>query len=308
MRKIKHQLEYLGTRLLEKIAIALPLHQARAVGRALGRFTFRVLRLRRDVTLANLRQAFPEKTAVEIATLAEQAYEHFGMTMLEYLRMAALTPEDVLALADVSGREVLDDALERGKGGILLTAHFGNWEYMGAWLVCAGFPVTYMFQEQNNPQVSDLIRRYRERFGMEMVPRGMAVRGYLRALRQGRFVAMLADQDAGSGGLFLEFFGRPASTAPGPARFHLQTGAPFVLGFLAREADHHLRGRLERLDVELDGLAPEAAMAQIMLAYNRRVEAWVRRYPSQWFWMHKRWKTRPPAEEQAPVPQKQKTD
>ena len=296
LRKIKHYLEYLGTRLLCFWAAWLALPGARKVGRALGRFTFGVLRIRRAVTVANLAAAFPEKSLAEIEALARSTYERFGMMLMEFLRMPSLQPQDMFDLVQVQDKSPLDEARRTGRGVVLLTAHFGNWEYLGAWVTASGYPAVYLFQEQSNPYVSDLILRYRQRMGMEMIPRGMGVRRQLRALREGKFTAMVADQDAGRNGIFIDFFGQPASTAIGPARIAVQTGVPVLLLLTYRDRDDNLLGHVEFLHKPNGTDDRDATARAITEAYVRKLEEWIRRYPDHWFWMHRRWKTRPGGE------------
>ncbi|HHL72044.1 MAG TPA: hypothetical protein ENJ29_06005 [Bacteroidetes bacterium] len=294
-KKIRHLLEYAGVRLLTAVVTAVPLTAARGLGRALGWLTFTAVRIRRDVTLENLRHAFPEKDEREIKAVALATYKQFGMMMVEYLRMPKIRPQDIFSLLHVADDSPLRQAHAAGKGAILLTAHFGNWEYLGIHVTASGYPTTYLFQEQSNPLVDALIRDYRVGIGMDVVPRGMAVRSTLRALQKGRFVAFVADQDAGRNGIFIDFLGRPASTPTGPARFAIKAGAPVVFCLCYRDEGGDLHGYYETLyDPATAGAAsPDETVRTILTLYNRTLEKWIRDYPDHWFWMHKRWKTRP---------------
>ena len=150
----------------------------------------------------------------------------------------------------------------------------------------------------SNPGVEALIARERAAAGMGVIPTGAGVRRIYESLRQGRWVALVSDQDARRHGAFVPFLGRPASTALGPARIALDTGAPIIMGFVTREPD----GRMS-LDVEpplslADSGASDAAL-RLTALHSARLEAWVRRRPEMWFWLHRRWKTAPPAPEAA---------
>ncbi len=294
-KKIRHLLEYFGVRLLGAAAMTLPLDTVRMLGRGLGWLTFRVIRIRREVTLENLRNAFPEKNAGEILALGLATYKQFGMMMVEYLRMPKIRPEDIFKLLQVDDDSALKKARDAGKGAILLTAHFGNWEYLGIHVTASGYPTTYLFQEQSNPLVDKMIRDYRVGIGMDVVPRGMAVRSTLRALQKGRFVAFVADQDAGRNGIFIDFLGRPASTPTGPARFAIKAGAPVILCLCYRDKTGNLHGHYETLyePTQSEKNSTEETVRSILTVYNRALEKWIRDYPDHWFWMHKRWKTPP---------------
>jgi len=297
--KLKHYLEYLGLSLLERLAAVLPLRWLLAFGAGLGRFTFSVLRIRRAVTLENLRQAFPQLPAGELQSLARRTYENFGMMMMEYLRLPRLPEPELDRLVyfrDAQHEKSWHQVLAEGRGAVCMTGHFGNWEYMGA-MLARRFPMVFLYQPQNNPFVDQVIRRHRSAVGMESIPRGSALRGILKALRQKKFVAILADQDAGASGIFVDFMGRPASTAQGPAAFALRSGAPilFVVALRQPNGQHLLETEVLRFDFPTSWSEEEKIHA-ITERWTRVLEHYVRRYPDHWFWMHRRWKTQPPVE------------
>jgi KDO2-lipid IV(A) lauroyltransferase len=298
MRRFKHWLEYQGTRFLFFLAPILPWSWMLAAGVLLGKLTFSILRIRRRVTLENLTHAFPEKSAAELKTIARRAYENFGMMMLEYLRLPKLAPEELqqrISFAMPAEQNPYEQALALGRGAICMTGHFGNWEYMGA-LVALRYSMVYLYQEQNNPYVDALIRDIRTKMKMPSIPRGAALRGILKALREKKFVAILADQDAGSNGIFVDFLGRPASTAQGPAAFVLKTQAPIVFCVAIREprGQHRVEAELLTFNFsENDAADDEEKLRQITAAWTKVLEKYIRQYPDHWFWMHRRWKTRP---------------
>ncbi len=300
LRKIKHRLEYSGVQALIWLAGRMSLPAAQRWGRALGTLAFHLVRIRRRVTEENLARAFPEKSRREIRRLAAATYRQFGMMLMETVRLLCMTPEEVMAAIEVDDRTPFDRARAAGRGAVLLTAHMGNWEYLGVWISNQGYPASYIFQEQANPYVDELIRRFRSRMGMDVIPRGKALRGFLQALRRGHFVAAVADQDAGKNGIFIDFMGNPASTTAGPAKFVLKTGAEIIFGVAYRDANHRLHAHIETLDVDVSGLDEEQAVRAIMEKYTRTLEKWIRRYPDQWFWMHRRWKTPPTPRKKEP--------
>ncbi len=297
MRKLKHLFEYAGLWLLIQLAGLLPIKWLLALGVGLGRFTFSVLRIRRNVALANLRQAFPEKSATELLAIARRNYENFGMMLMEYLRLPSMSQTELAELAPF--RSAQDSApwfetLQAGGAAVCMTGHFGNWEYLGV-MVAHHFPMVHLYQPQNNPYVDALIRRTREKVNMHSIPRH-SLKEIMKALRQKKFVALLADQDAGRSGLFVNFMGRPASTAQGPAAFVLKTGAPilFVVSLRQPHGKHLVESECLRFD-DLPSQWSEAEKRHhITQAWTNVLEKYVRRYPDHWFWMHRRWKTAPP--------------
>jgi KDO2-lipid IV(A) lauroyltransferase len=303
-RKLKHLLEFIGVLFLLQAVRILPRRLLLAFGRVLGRFTFSVLRIRREVTIDNLEHAFPEKSTDEIFNIGKKCYEHFGMMMLEYLGMQSMTREELSALIDDSNNvtAALDRAHKEKTGAIVLVAHFGNWEYLAAWLSAKGYPMSFINQPQNNPYSDRLIQKTRSRMGMQMIERGsMGLRVILRALRDRRMVLIAPDQDAGRDGIFVPFFGRPASVARGTAAFVLKTGVPIILCMLRRRPDGDYSLTTEKVEFDLaPGLDEDQKIKEITAHYTKAIESHIRRNPEQWFWLHRRWKNQPqPVEEHA---------
>jgi KDO2-lipid IV(A) lauroyltransferase len=291
----RHYLEYFGVRVLVLGVCLLPLRLALGLGSFLGGFAFRPLGIRRRATLQNLERCLGNVTSpAERLRIGEAAYRQIGMTLVEYSRFLTLRREEILKAVEFEGLEHFDRALGRGKGAVLFAGHFGSWELMGAAIRARGYPVHYLVGEQHNRLVDDLMNRLRTAAGIGIIPMGMSVRGVLRALRDNQFVALLSDQDAGSGGVFVDFFGAPASTPQGPAVFALKTGAPILAGFSVRLKGGRHRVVLEPpIHCEPSG-NPQDDVVRCTQAYTSVLESYVRRYPDHWFWPHRRWKTRPP--------------
>ena len=294
MRRLRHFLEYCGLWLLIQTVAILPHKAILALGAALGKFTFSILRIRRAVALDNLRRAFPEKSTQELWHTARRNYENFGMMLLEYLRLPKLSkPElaELVAFRSAEHAATWQHAMQAGKGAVCMTGHFGNWEYMGA-MVAQRFPMAFLYQPQNNPYVDAMIRRTRETANMHSIPRN-SLRDILKALRQKKFVAILADQDAGGSGIFVNFMGRPASTAQGPAAFVLKTGAPilFVVALRQPGGKHFVESEALSFDDIPADWSEAQKLRHITQRWSEVLEGFVRRYPDHWFWMHRRWKT-----------------
>lgn len=264
-----------------------------SVGARLGEGIM-ALGVRRAVATANLALAFPERSEAERHAILREHYRELGRVAAEYARLAELVRSDPgEVIAEVRGLEHLLAARAAGRGAILLTGHFGNFELGGAWLGRWN-PVEFVVRPLRNPGVEDLIARERRAAGVGIIPLGAGIRRVRDALAANHWIPMLADQDARRHGAFVPFFGRLASTPTGPARISLATGAPIVMGFIARRED----GR-HQLEIDPPLEAPRAgtpdAAERLTALYTARLEARVRARPAAWFWLHRRWKTAPPA-------------
>jgi KDO2-lipid IV(A) lauroyltransferase len=289
--RLGHRLEAALVRAGIAWARSSPWPRCHAIGERLGELAHG-LRLRRAVASAQLAAAFPERAALEREAILAAHYRELGRVWTEYAWMPELlrrpAGEVVAAPRGIEHLEAL-----RGRGVILLTGHYGNFELLGAWLGRLN-PVDFVVKPLSNPRVEAMLQARRRAAGVGTIPLGMSLRAVSRALRDGRWVAMLADQDARRHGVFVPFLGRPASTPVGPARLSIASGAPIVMGFCERCAD----GRIE-LDVmpPMTARDPRAADAALELTarHTARLEERVRRRPEMWFWLHRRWKTAPPS-------------
>ncbi len=291
MRELRFMLEYTGVRLLGGLARILHLRAASALGAGLGTLTWTILGFRRRVTRENLRMAFPRATEIDRMGLA--AYRSLGRTMAEFLALERADPGRIARLVPIEGVDQIGRALARGRGAILVTGHFGNWELFSASVVADGYPVDVVVGPQSNPRVDRHINRVRRSVGVGVVPRGMSVRGVVRSLREGRLVGIVADQDAGEEGIFVDFFGSPASTPRGPALFALRLQCPIIFGVSVREGNGRYRVHLSLfLEPERSG-DEEEDVRRLTEAYTRAYESWIRMMPDHYLWSHRRWKTRP---------------
>src|SRR5262249_29767267 len=213
-RPVQEYLVYLGVRLLVAISQALTIDQSYAFARFLGGIAYRVDRRHRAVALENLRAAFGEQYGpAERDRIVRAVYVHFCTVLMEILhiprKLYLTTWRDWITLVD---HEPVLDRLMKGGPLIMLTGHFGNWEMAGYLFGLFGFPSHSVARTLDNPHLDRYLRSFRERTGQRMVPKKGGYDQMLAVLRDGGILSFLADQDAGQRGLFVEFFGRPAST------------------------------------------------------------------------------------------------
>jgi KDO2-lipid IV(A) lauroyltransferase len=295
-KRVQHRIEYALFRGLVFLCGRASMKTVRRTADVMGRLAFSVLRLRRSVTLDNLAWAFPEKPAAELRRIGLRTYRNFARTFIEFLRFPVMDGGALASLCDFPGQAVIEEARRNGKGALLISGHFGNWEIVGPTLAARGYAVSGIIGRQKNRAVDDATRRFRENMGMRVIRPGFAIRDVFRALRSNECVAILADQDAHAGGIFVDFMGRKASNHQGPAVFSIRTGAPIIFGYGLRLPDG--RYRIEAQPLRLDGIREETPenVHRITQAYTALLEKTVREHPEQYFWMHKRWKTRPAGE------------
>ena len=209
-------------------------------------------------------------------------------------RMSGTPAEAVREMTDMVGFQDFREALSPGTGAVVVTGHLGNWEMGAAALAARGVEVDAVVQVQRNRRFDADLRGTREALGIRVVPKQEAPRGVLAALRAGRVAALVADQNVLRAGVFVDFFGVPASTARGPAVFALRTGAPLWAGVALRIPGRRARYRvvMKPVEAELTGNDAEDALS-LTRAHTALLEEWIRESPEQYFWQHKRWKTRP---------------
>ena len=291
---MKHALEAMLVNALAGVVTGMRWSRSLGLGSLLGDVAWH-LHLRRRVAESNLRLAFPHLPADELTRILIEHYRELGRVACEYPRLGELVRSPASSVvAEVVGFEHLEAARIAGRGAILLTGHYGNFELLGAWLGRT-HPVSFVIKSLSNPRVERLLTGWRRAAGVELIPVGTGVRRVFEALHENRWVAMLADQDARDHGVFVPFFGHPASTPVGPAEIAMRTGAPIIMGFVVRRRDgRHTLTVAPALETPPAG-AVNAAL-RLTAAHAALLEQWVRRHPEMWFWLHRRWKTQPSRE------------
>jgi len=289
--KPRHIIEFVAFEFIAFLVQLLPLTVVRRMGRGLGRFVYTRIGHRRDVTLNNLRRAFPERPDVELVQVARGAFENIGISLLELLWFPRMTREQVLKEVRFDKPDIVRNAFNKGKGVIILTAHFGNWELLGqAMTVYFGYPFSGLAKTQSNRLVNERINRRRKLFGTKVIPMETSLRELLRALGDGEMVAIAADQAAPKENVPMEFFGTSVPTHTGPSVLSLKMGSPIVASFAVRSADGSYDAHLIEVPSEdLKGPSDENVI-ELTRRHVKITENIIRQYPDQWLWMHKRWK------------------
>ena len=290
-------IEYGAARMVLGVLGHLPNRLARGICAVLAASCYWVWPKLRKVGLQNLALAYPEWSPRQRRKVLFACFQNLGRMLSDFAHFPSLNRANIEELIVYDGFEHFARAQERGKGLIFLTAHFGCWELGSFAHGIYGHPVKFVVRQLDNPMIDRLINHLRCLSGGKPIEKRDFAREVLRALKEGDSVGILMDQNMlVSEGVFVDFFGRPASTTTGPARIARKTGAPLVLGLVIWDRD------LGKYRLRFDSVEwircenPEEEIQANTAHFTRRLEEYVRRYPDQWLWVHRRWKTRPPGE------------
>jgi KDO2-lipid IV(A) lauroyltransferase len=295
---MRQRLEYAAAWPFIKILGILPRPLARAFAIAIAWIVYILhVRLRR-AGMRNLRLAFPEKTDAERARILRGVFTSLGRQLAEACQFPKYTRENVNDVVVYDGFENYERARARGKGVLFLTAHFGGWELSAFSHSLHGHWMHIVMRPMDNVYLDALIRRYRTMHGNKTVAKDDFVRGLLSAMKANEVVGILMDTNmTPPQGIFVDFFGIPACTASGLARIALRTDAAVVPGFTIW--DPALGKYRLRFDPAIELVRTGELEADIQAntqQFTKIIEDYVRKYPEQWLWVHRRWKTRPPGE------------
>jgi len=295
---MRQRLEYAAAWPFIKILGILPRALAHATGIGLAWVVYLLHVRLRQVGMRNLTMVFPEKSEAERARILRGEFASLGRQLAEVCQFSRYTRENVEQVVVYDGLENYQNAYARGKGVLFLTAHFGGWELSAFAHSLHGHWMHVVVRAMDNVYLDRLIRQYRTMHGNQIVEKDDFVRGLLAAMRAGEVVGILMDTNmTPPQGIFVDFFGIPACTASGLARIALKTNAAVVPTFTIWDADlgkYRLRFDPAVELVQTDDL--EADIKTNTQRFTSIIEDYVRKYPAQWLWVHRRWKTRPPGE------------
>jgi Kdo2-lipid IVA lauroyltransferase/acyltransferase len=294
--RVPDYLVYLIVRVAVCVLQALPVETARRLGRRIGSAAFRFDRRHRNVARENLDAAFPGQLSErQITRLTQRVFQHFGVMFAELLVLPRVFHlHQWRRHVRLQGHEPMVRLMLQGRGCLMLTGHFGNWEMVGYALGAFGFPLHSVARPLDNPYLENFLVRFRQRTGQTLITKKGGFGDMTDTLARGELLGILADQNAGSRGLFVEFFGRPASSHKAIALIALDRNAPLVVGYARRV------GRRFFYEVGIEEIIDPAeyaddpdAVRKLTQRYASALERIIRRSPEQYLWMHRRWKSQP---------------
>lgn len=275
----------------------MPLSMALAVGRGLGWIYGSVVRYHRVDAREALERSLPGKTAAEYQSIIKRMYANLGMNLVESLRLAGGDMRQVDEMIEAENEHIVQEALARGQGALMLTAHLGNWDLLSVFTPVKGYPLTIISKDVKNKALNDFWMGMRAEKGLNIVPAHGSYRKCRAALKKNGLIGFILDQNMiDKEGVFVDFFGKPACTTPGLAFMAAQAQAPIIPVFI-----HRLDGGSRHKAVIYPAIEPppdrEAdTIRKATQDYTKIIEDEIRRYPEQWIWLHRRWRTRAPAD------------
>ena len=287
-KKLERKIGGVTLRGVAVIVRAMPERFADSFGRGLGRLIFRGSRKYRERCLANLRMAFPDWSDERVRKTAVAVFEHFARTAVRFFRVDRLTDQQIVDSVKFEGLGHVISAMDKGKGALIITAHFGDWERMAQAFTLLGYKISVVARDANEERTTEMINAIRNRHGIEVFSRGKAAREILKRLARNEVVGILTDQNTRE--ILVPFFGIPAGTNEAPAAIHLRTGSPLITAFCEETVPSEYRVTVEPLDMPVPSGDKDADVLAIMTAINERIESAIRRRPEQWLWMHDRWR------------------
>ncbi|MFQ5597357.1 MAG: lysophospholipid acyltransferase family protein [Nitrospiria bacterium] len=294
---MKQKIEYIAITVLIGFFRTLPYRLSTQIGAFLGRLFCWLDRRHRLIAMDNLSRSFHgEKTDKDLARIVCGVYRNLGISLIEMACLPGMDLSRVKALTQVEGLEHYFSAQDQKKGVILLSAHFGNWEWLGMALSLFGVRMHVVMRPIDNDYLNRMVQAWRSQHGNIVLNKRTETGEIIKILRNGGTVGFLLDQNVGyKKAVFVDFFGRPAATNKGLATIALRTAAPVLPTFIIRTEKGHKVVFEKPLVLPRSGELKKDLVETTAL-FTKKIETYVHRYPDQWLWLHRRWKTRPPWE------------
>jgi len=288
---MKNRIEYIVFILFSFCFRLLGLKLSRKFAAILALVFFYLIPIRKKVVFNNLKIAFPENDIHTNKKLAFRIYLSFAVTLVEILYLPYMKKQELVNAVECSNPELIIQKHKDGKGVILLSSHFGNWEFGAISIgIQIQLPFSVIVKPLRNPLVYEWMNKARTKFGNEVVPLGISIRKTYQTLKEKKIVAMVADQRGPAEGVRVDFFGKKVSVYTGPAALALKTGAPLICGIAVRDKNYKYKMVLVEISQQNLPDGEEEKILEISRRYTSYLEEVIREHPEQWLWMHNRWK------------------
>lgn len=290
----RYYLYYLG-RLLAFFFCLIPLRVGLKIASLFGDAAFLVLAKYRNKAIDNLKNSFPEKTDKEIRIIAREVFRNLCKNAFELVNFPRINEKNLSDFVDIKNLDIIDQALAKGKGALVITGHFGNWELLALAIRLKGYPGAVIGRRIYFHKYDEYLNDLRRAGDVNIIYRDDSPKKILKMLKENKVIGILADQDVDSvDGVFVDFFGRKAYTPAGPAILARASGAPLIPAFIIRGNGLRHALVIEKPLELVDTGDKEKDTVTNTEMWSRTVESYIKMYPEQWVWMHERWKTRQP--------------
>lgn len=289
-KKLQHLIEYYALKVTMAFLYLFSIDAAKKIGFFLADIAFIFVPIRKKHIISSLTKAFPKKKLEEINKIAKDVYKQFVCTVVEIIFVSKMSDKQLKNFVNFENIYLVENIIKSGKGAVMLSAHFGNWEML-AISFAKRYKLSVIVAKQENPYFDEMINGIRSNRGYKTIYKEVAPIGVMKALKRNEFVAILADQHAGDQGVYTPFFFGDVSSPKGPAVFALRAECPIITGFCVRQSDGRYVATFEEIPVVSTG-NEEDDIKKIMTKYNETLQRYVEKYPSYWFWFHRRWRNR----------------
>ena len=288
---MKNIIEYIIFILFSGFYRLIGLNLSRKFSLVLAFFFFYIIPIRKKVVLKNLQIAYPEYNLSAVKKLGFRIYKSFAISLIELLYLPYMKRQEIIDAVECSNPELIIEKYNEGKGIILLSSHYGNWEFIAISVALQiKIPFSVIVKPLRNPYVYDWMNRARTKFRNEIVPLGISIRKTYQTLKEKKIVAMVADQRGPQEGVRVNFFGKQVSVYTGPAALALKTGSPIIFGVPVRQKNYKYRTVLVEISQNDLPESYEDKIKEISQRHTSYLEKIIRENPEQWLWMHDRWK------------------
>ena len=257
------------------------------VGRTLGSFFYYFVPLRKSIAIKNLEIAFPDWNLDKRKSLLHSSYRHYGMVLVDFFRLPQVKRKQDKTIVNIPTESI--ELIKQYSGGIILSGHIGNWEYIGPSLGINNIKCAGVSQIQRNSLSNQFFNELRRSENVKIIPIDSGSKVMIQSILDGYYLGLISDQNAGEKGTEAQFFNSPVSVPKGAAAFHLKTNTPILVGFCILYGDYSYHLSFQELDVQ--GL-PEKSneiIVEINRRYSKLLEETVKEYPQQYFWFHRKW-------------------
>ena len=256
-------------------------------GRCIGLTIFYLYPIRKNIAIKNINIAFPNLAVSEKKEILKSSYKHFGMILVDFLRLPKIKKQHNKKIAKISKKYI--ELLKQNNGGILLSAHMGNWEYIGPMLGIYNFQCAGVSQIQHNNKSNQFFNDLRSSKNVQIIPKNSGSKIMIQTILDNKYLGLISDQNAGNKGTEASFFGHSTSIPKGAAAFHLKTNTAIVLAFCILRKDLNYDLSFQELNLQNLPKNSDNAIIEINQRFSDLLEEIVKKYPEQYFWFHRKW-------------------